>query len=419
VAIVKPFMGVRYNLEKVLLKQVIAPPYDVISDEMKETLKGRCAANVVRLDLPDGEGDVKYQNAAHLYENWKKDGTLLRDKEQGYYLYEQIYSFGGKEYVRTGFIGLLKLEELGKGSVFPHEKTLSGPKKDRFELMKACQTNFSQIFGLYMDKENKLASAFTNAKKNMPVASAVDDESVKNTIWQITDTKVIEEIESFMKDKAIYIADGHHRYETALDYKKLKREQNGDLEGNVKPYDFVMMMFVNFYDEGLKIFPTHRVVEVPADFSIDTFLENVSNSYDAQELDSYEAADKFLHVKGPVRNFVVFNGEKFIGLSLRDEVLETLHPIYRKVDPYVVQETLIKPGTGISDEQILRKEGIYFLQTMEQIKTLMSKKPALAFLMKGVDIDVVREISESGLVMPQKSTYFYPKLQTGLVINDL
>lgn len=411
-------MGVRYNLEKVLLKQVIAPPYDVITDEMKETLKGRSASNVVALDLPDGNGD-KYENAAHFYEAWKKDGTLLKDKEAGYYLYEQIYSFGEREYVRTGFVGLLKLEELGKGSVFPHEKTLSGPKKDRFELMKACKTNFSQIFGLYMDKENKLSSPFTNTKKNMPVASAVDDEGVKNTIWQITDRKVIEEIETFMRDKAIYIADGHHRYETALDYKKYRREQDKVLDGDVKPYDFVMMMFVNFYDEGLKIFPTHRVVEVPADFTLEGFIEKVEPNYEIQDIASYEDGEKFLNTKGGSRNFLVFTGTKYLGLTLRDEVLETLHPIYRKVDTYLVQETIIKPGTGISDEQILRKEGIYFLQTMDQIRTRMAKKPALAFLMKGVDIEVVREISESGLVMPQKSTYFYPKLQTGLVINDL
>lgn len=418
-AIVKPFMGVRYNLEKVLLKQVIAPPYDVITDEMKEVLENRSAVNVVRLDLPDG-GDDRYQNSAHLYENWKKDGTLLKDKEPGFYLYEQVYTFGGKEYVRTGFVGLLKLEELGKSSVFPHEKTLSGPKKDRFELMKACETNFSQIFGLYMDKESKLVPALTGAKKNMPVASAIDDEGVKNTIWQINDEKVIDEIEAFMKDKSIYIADGHHRYETALDYRNLRREQSGDTDGSdLKPYDYVMMMFVNFYDEGLKIFPTHRVVDVPSDFKISNFLDKVKNNYDAREISSYEEADNFLHTKGSVRNFVVYYDNKFLGLTLREEVLETLHPVYRKVDTYLVQETLIKPGTGISDEEILKKEGIYFLQTMEQIQTQMSKKNAVAFLMKGVDIEIVREISESGLVMPQKSTYFYPKLQTGLVINEL
>jgi uncharacterized protein (DUF1015 family) len=418
VAIVKPFMGVRYNLEKVLLKQVIAPPYDVISDEMKETLKSRCGVNIVRLDLPDGGAD-KYINASKLYESWCEDGTLLKDKNQGYYLYEQIYTFGGKEYVRTGFVGLLKLEELGKGSVFPHEKTLSGPKKDRFELMKACETNFSQIFGLYMDKENRLAAAFTNAKKNMPVASAVDDEGVKNTIWHITDEKVIDDIESFMRDKAIYIADGHHRYETALDYKKFRREENGDLEGNVKPYDFVMMMFVNFYDEGLKIFPTHRVVEIPEGFDFGKFIEKAGKSFEIREIESLEDGEKFVNENGEARNFLIYDGSRFFGLTLRDEVLETLHPIYRKVDTFLVQETLIKPCMGLSDEQILRKEGIYFLQTMEQINALMAKKPAMAFMLKGVDIEIVREISESGLVMPQKSTYFYPKLQTGLVINDL
>ncbi|WP_022851920.1 DUF1015 domain-containing protein [Limisalsivibrio acetivorans] len=417
-AIVRPFMGVRYNLEKVLLKQVIAPPYDVISEKMKEELKERCGTNVVKLILPDGEED-KYKNASKLYEDWKKDDTLVKDKKQSFYLYEQVYTFAGREYVRTGFIGLLRLEELGKGSVFPHEKTLAGPKKDRLELMKACKTNFSQIFGLYMDKENRLANNFNSVKKNMPVSSAVDDEGVKNTIWQIDDHEIIESIEAFLKDKAIYIADGHHRYETALNYRNHMREQNEDIEGDIKPYDYVMMMFVNFYDEGLKIFPTHRVVELGNDFSYEEFKEKVSKSFELVEIESKEQGDKFVNEPGENRNFLVYYDNKYLGLTLRDEVLETLHPVYRKVDTFLIQETVIKECLGMTDEQILRKEGIYFLQTMDQINSVMEQKPAMALMLKGVDIDVVREISESGLVMPQKSTYFYPKLQTGLVINEL
>jgi len=416
VSIVRPLAGVRYNLEEVLLKNVIAPPYDVISSEMREKLKSKCPSNVVTMDLPDGE-DEKYANAAKIYKELLDKNILVKDGKPCFYVYEQIYEFSGKEYVRTGFVGLLKIEELGKGSVYPHEKTLSGPKKDRFELMKACKTNFSQIFGLYMDKENMLNSAFADAKKNMPASSAVDDEGVKNTIWAVDD-EAVHLIEDFMKDKAIYIADGHHRYETALEFRDYMRKLNGDVPGEEKPYDYVMMMFVNFYDEGLKIFPTHRVCDVQPDFDINTFLEGAGENYDIEELPDEAAAAEYVNTPANGRTMAVFFDERFYGLKASDEVIENLHPVYRKVDTFLLQQTLMIDVLGMSEDQILRKEGVYFVQKMERIRELTADKKAIAFILKGVDIDIVREISESGLVMPQKSTYFYPKLQTGLVINQ-
>lgn len=417
-SIVRPLAGVRYNLEEVLLKNVIAPPYDVISPEMKEALKAKCPHNVVTLDLPDGTPEEKYNNAAKIYKELLDKEILKRDKKSCFYVYEQIYEFGGKEYVRTGFVGLLKLEELGKGTVFPHEKTLSGPKKDRFELMKTTKTNLSQIFGLYMDKENMLNTCFADAKKNMPASSAVDEEGVKNTLWAVDDTESVQYIESFMKDKAIYIADGHHRYETALNYRDYMRELNGDDPREEKPYDYVMMMFVNFYDEGLKIFPTHRVCEVDSSFDVNEFLEQVKKNYSVEELADEAAADEFVN-NSTGRNIAAYFDGKFYGLKAGELVLEKLHPVYRKIDTYLLQQTIMIDVLGMSEEQILRKEGVYFVQTMDKIEKLTEDKKAIAFLLKGVDIEIVREISESGLVMPQKSTYFYPKLQTGLVINPL
>jgi uncharacterized protein (DUF1015 family) len=416
VSIVRPLAGVRYNLEEVLLKNVIAPPYDVISPEMKDKLKAKCPHNVVTMDLPDGEDD-KYANAAKIYKNLLDQNILVKDDKPCFYVYEQIYEFGGREYVRTGFVGLLKLEELGKGSVYPHEKTLSGPKKDRFELMKECKTNFSQIFGLYMDKENMLNSAFNDAKKNMPASSAVDEEGVKNTIWAV-DEESTHAIEDFMKDKAIYIADGHHRYETALNFRDYMREQNGDVDGEEKPYDYVMMMFVNFYDEGLKIFPTHRVCDVDASFDIDNFLQEAGKKFDVEPLADEAAATDYIEREDNGRTLAVYFDDKFYGLKASEEVLENLHPIYRKIDTFLLQQALMIDVLGMTEDRILRKEGVYFVQTMDAINKLTADKKAVAFMLKGVDIDIVREISESGLVMPQKSTYFYPKLQTGLVINQ-
>jgi len=412
---IKPFKGVRYNLEKSLLKNVIAPPYDVISKEMKESLLTKSPYNIVKLILPEGED--KYETAAKEYREWKDEGILIKDQTPSFYIYEQEYEYDGTVYVRTGFVGLLKLEELGKGKVFPHEKTLSGPKEDRFNLMKACKTNFSQIFGLYMDKENKLERVFSTVKKDMAVSSAVDIYGVKNTLWTVNDPDVIEKVEKFMRDKSVYIADGHHRYETALNFKKYMRELNGDDPENIKPYDYVMMMFVNFYDEGLKIFPTHRVVKVDESFNDADFKEKLKNYFSVKEIGKDEK-DLFLETDSN-KKIVWKHLDNYYGLTLLDNVFEGLHPVYRKVNTYILQEVILKEALGMDEDKILRKEGIYFVQSEEEIDKLSKKFTVTSFLLKGIDIDIIRDISENGLVMPQKSTYFYPKLQTGLVINEL
>lgn len=412
---VKPFKGVRYNLEKSLLKNLIAPPYDVITEEMKESLLTKSPYNIVKLILPEGED--KYEMAAKEYKEWKDKGILLKDQIPSFYIYEQEYEYNGTSYTRTGFVGLLKLEEFGKGKVFPHEKTLSGPKEDRFNLMKACRTNFSQIFGLYMDKENKLERVFSTVKKDMAVSSAVDIYGVKNTLWIVNDPEIIEKVEKFMLDKSVYIADGHHRYETALNFKKYMRELNGDDPESIKPYDYVMMMFVNFYDEGLKILPTHRVVKVDESFSEKEFKEKLKNYFTVKEI-TKEEKDSFLETDSN-KKIVWKHMDKYYCLTLLDNVFERLHTVYRKVNTYILQEIVLKEALGMEEEKILRKEGIYFVQSEEEIDKLAKKFKVTSFLLKGIDIDIIREISENGLVMPQKSTYFYPKLQTGLVINEL
>ena len=411
---VKPFRGVRYNLEKSLLKNVIAPPYDVISEEMRENLLSKSSFNVVKLILPTGEN--RYEQAAKDYKKWKDDNILQRDPEPSFYIDEQEYEYGGKTYVRTGFVGLLKLEELGKGKVFPHEKTLSGPKEDRLNLMKACKTNFSQVFGLYMDKENKLERIFSTIKKDMASSSAVDVYGVKNTLWVVKDNELIEKIKEFMKEKSVYIADGHHRYETALAYRNYMRSEDKDSENKEKPYDYIMMMFVNFYDEGLKIFPTHRAVELDENFNELEFLNELKKYFVVTNL-LKEEKDKYFQEDGDKKIIFKFQNN-YYGLVVKDDVYESLHPVYRKVNTYILQEVILKNILHFAEERILSKKGIYFVQSEDEIEKIAKDKKIAAFILKGIDIEVIRDISENGLVMPQKSTYFYPKLQTGLVINE-
>ena len=383
-AIVRPFRGVRYDTEQVLLKNVITPPYDVITPEMRAAYAAKSPYNVVLIDLPVGDDD-RYAVAGNLYRKWKDAGILIKGQDKSFYLYEQVYEYGGKTYVRSGFVGALKLSEFGKGQVFPHEKTLSGPKADRYELMKASKANFSQIFGLYQDDENSITK-----------------------------------IESFMRDKAIYIADGHHRYETALKYRDDMRVQEGLTEGEERYYDYVMMMFVNFMDEGLKVFPTHRVIDVADNFEDKDFIEYASSLFEVCKLESRESAEKFLKDNINIPGAWVYYGKQGIyGMNLLQESVEKQHPVYRKVSTYLLEDLVLKGYFKYSDERLLAKAGIHFIQSWEEIDDYKKENSSVAFILNGENMESIRDVSESGLVMPQKSTYFYPKLATGLLFNDL
>lgn len=418
-SIVRPFKGVRYNTEKVLLKNVITPPYDVITSDMRQMYAGKSAYNVVAIDLPVGDDD-RYQAAGNLYRQWKEDGILVKDEVKSFYLYEQIYGYDGKQYIRSGFIGLLKLSEFDKGVVFPHEKTLSGPKIDRYDLMKATKANLSQIFGLYQDEDNQLAMLFNDIKKNMPASSAVDDNGVKHSVWSISDEEAITKIEGFMRGKAIYIADGHHRYETALKYRDDMRAQEGLTEGEERAYDYVMMMFVNFMDEGLKVFPTHRLIDVAADFDDNAFLDSMRSMFDISPIENQDAGCEFLKNSSDESGAWVFKGRTGLwGMRIMPEAKENLHPIYRNVSTYLLEDLVLKGYFKYTEEKLLEKDGIHFVQTWDKIIEYQETKPAVAFIMTAESMESIREVSESGLVMPQKSTYFYPKLATGLLFNDL
>ena len=410
-ALIKPFRGIRYNLEKAVLKQVISPPYDIISDKMRDTLEIKSPYNIVKLILPQGED--KYKHAKKVLDNWIKDGILLEDSKPCFYLYEQEYVFGNQKYNRTGFIGLVKLEELGKGSILPHEKTLSTPIEDRFNLLQEVKSNLSQVFSMYMDQEKKLERLFNYIKKSIPSASALDDEGVKNSIWLITDEKDIQYLVDFMKNKKLYIADGHHRYSTALAYRNIRRSEDGVSENELRDYDYIMMMMVNFYDDGLKVFPTHRIINIGDGFNEKEFFKCINKNFDIVE--DIKDIQSFLSDSTVIR-FILYIGEKCSGLVLKDESLEKLHPVYRKVNTYVLHELILKNCLNYNENELSKGHKITYVHTVEEVHNATNKFKTMAFILPPVDLNIIREIAENNLYMPQKSTYFYPKLASGLVI---
>jgi len=417
-AVIKAFRGVRYNLEKVLLTQVIAPPYDVISTSMRENFISKSEHNIVNIDLPIG-GTDRYQNAAILYQQWLKEDYLIKDDLPSYYLYEQTYTYNNETYIRSGFFSTIKLSEFGKGIVFPHEKTHAGPKIDRYELMKSSNANFSSIFGLYIDNDSKLKPIFAEIKLSMPDASSLDDDNVKHSLWRISDASMIGTITKFMCDKSIYIADGHHRYETAIMYRDDMRKKKGIADGVESPYDYALMMLVNFEDEGLKVFSTHRVINVQDNYDEAKLILNLTREFEIDKVSGIDDITKFLESNIDIPGRWCFIGlDGHYTMSIKDEVYNKEHNIYRDVYTYLLENKILKPEFNFTDEKLSDKDGIEFIQNIETINEYRKTHRSVAFILNSESLETIRKVSESGLVMPQKSTYFYPKLATGLIINE-
>jgi uncharacterized protein (DUF1015 family) len=262
----RPFKAWRYDPSRVDMNRVIAPPYDVISPSEQEALYDRSPYNCVRLILnkietADSEGSNRYTRAQKFYERWRQEGVVVQEDQPSFYFYRQTFRDprNGKIAERTALLGRLRLEPFEKGIVIPHEKTLSKPRADRRKLLEATETNFSPVFGLYEDPQKQVSSVQQEIIKTAPLFEALDDQGVRHSVWVVNKPDWVEKIQTGMSTKKIYIADGHHRYQTALEYGADKRRQDGNPDAEM-PYDFVLMAMIEFNDPGLILLPTHRVI---------------------------------------------------------------------------------------------------------------------------------------------------------------
>ncbi|MCL4872703.1 DUF1015 family protein [bacterium] len=436
-----PFRGVLYNPAKVGdLNKVMAPPYDVIPPAKQDELYDRHPNNVIRLIFgkvrpEDREGSDRYSRAASDFQRWLSEGVLVQDERPCMYYYTQTYSEkDGSRKTRKGFIALSKLMDFGKG-IHPHERTLSGPKADRLKLMQASDANFCSIFSLYSDpalKANKLLDAAASGRK--PDIDVTDDDGTVNRVWRVDDQKVLDVITESMKDKALFIADGHHRYETALNYRNMMREKAGNQTGN-EPYDYVMMYFSNMDDEGMTIWPTHRVVHSLVDFNPDGFLSKCAGYFDLREF-SYGKPDEAA-VREAFLKELKKAGESAVALGLHirardiyylltiksqdtmDKVFGGAIPeVFKRLDVTVLHSLIFAKILGMTQEAQERQENLVYVKSFEEVIAACSNdKNQLVFLLNNTKIEQVKAVAEAGFVMPQKSTYFYPKLLSGLTIN--
>jgi len=415
---VKPFNAVIYNKNLVNLRDVIAPPYDVIDENYREKLSLRSPYNIVELILP--QGDDKYEKAAKAFNSWLEEKVLQRlEKPCIIYLIQEYTTENNKPIKRKGFIATNKLEEFSAGNIMPHEYTMSGPKEDRLNLTKACKANFSQIFMVYSDAEQLIEKA-VDVKNRVPYAEVVDDLDVKNTVYIIDDAITLNTITEVMKDKKLLIADGHHRYETALNYSKINKEAQ-----------YVMSYFTNLNDENLVIYPTHRIIEkmiepfvvidrIQKYFDMDIIDFNSQNKFEkkAEFLEKLEIENQ----KQITFGLYMKNVNKFYVLKLAKNVDDLIDApdVLKKLDLTVLHEVLLKKEFGYTQEELMAQAGIkYIKQEQEAFDRIDMGKAQYSFIMPYPKMKDVLAISEAGYRMPQKSTYFYPKLLSGIAINKL
>jgi len=423
------FRGVRFDLQQVGdLGHVISPPYDVIDADLRARLFDRSAFNIARIIKADpdagGPEAQPYTAAGALFEQWVADGVLRQDPEPAVYVYEQQFDLAGKRLARTGMVALVRLEEFGKG-VMPHERTFSGPKADRLNLLRATRAHFGQIFSLYPDAEGTVDRLLEQAKTAPPLGETTDAEGVTHRLWAITEASTIQEVQQAMAEKALFIADGHHRYETALNYSKERPESESA--------KYCMMTLVNMANEGLLILPTHRLVRNVADFDPGRLLDAAREHFDvtlfggsddqarAEMLEALGQAGE--HAFGLYMN----DGNHYL-LVLRDpQAMDTVadrSETWRRLDATILHTLVLERILGIGSEELAAESNVEYIKdigpAIDQSVTKVEREGCQAvFFMNATRADQVEAVARAGEKMPQKSTFFYPKVYTGLVINKL
>ncbi len=425
---IQPFRAVRYATNPAArdISALLAPPYDILDQADKDRLLHGDPRNFVKIDLPHippkSAGPPEcYEQAARQLSAWLADGTMVRDQAPALYVYHQSYTSGGERYVRKMFFARLRIEPFGTGSVFPHERTFGGPKEDRLRLTQATRANLSPIFGLYEDAPNTVATRLEQALPEEPLAVGTLDE-VENRLWAVTAPETIAEVQRLLADKAIYIADGHHRYGTAGMYRDWLIEQQGPLPED-HPANFVLSVFCAMEDPGLLILPTHRVlpgvsltaetlkhhepVEVAhllADQAAD--VPAALGKFGPQAAGMWNTRDKGFYMVRPLRPDLLDEFEPDHCEAWRRLGLTFLHAYL--IDRFIVPQLCDGKAPEIR----------YVKDADDAIRTAKATS-GTAFLMQPTTMEELRAVCQAGEVMPQKSTYFYPKLASGLVINPL
>ena len=422
--------GILFDPTKVSIDKVIAPPYDVISEEDRKKLEALEPHNIVRLDLPQGEGDTKYENAAKTMNAWLDEGVLQRDTRPAIYRYNQIFTvpeLGARKFTRRGFICAVRLAGYEEKVVLPHERTLRGPKEDRLKLMRATRAHFSQIFGLYRDPSLSTDSAFSATDHRPPDLEGATADGTVHQVWRMNDRESIAQVGRAMSHLPIYIADGHHRYETMLALRDELRAAGGGNVGYRASSEFATFFLTNMADPGLVVLPTHRIVHALASVDKEQILEKAQANFLVETIEGGAAdAGKLktaLHERGRQRPTfaAVFSGDKDAYLlSLQHDPRLQLHRSVATLDVTLLHAVVLERILGIDREAQEKQTNLgYVKDTGDALGRVARGEAQIAFIMNPTRVDQVLDAADHGQVMPQKSTYFTPKIASGLVLNPL
>ncbi len=422
---VKPFCGLRYDTSVVGdLSKVTAPPYDIISESEQDALIASHKNNIINLELgknfdTDNDENNRYTRAKGYLSDWISSGAMKFEEMCAYYIYEEIFTVAGEEKHLRGIISAVELVPFSEKIVLPHEETLSKAKADRFSLMSETHANFSPIYFLYMDEKKTVNKIMTDVCKSAPDESFKTADGIIHNVWVVKDATLCAEIEESFKDKQLFIADGHHRYETALNFSKTLPDNEGA--------KYVMAFSVEMDDPGLVVLPTHRIVKNLENFSEDEVIEKLKNYFDIKKVVSGNViadAEKMLSENQEISSYVFYTGKDyFYFLSLTDDtamakLLPEKSSAYCSLDVSVLHTLILDNVFGIDMENMANQKNLVYTKFSEEAVNVVKDNSAdCSFLLNGTKVRQIKEVSLNNEKMPQKSTYFYPKLITGVVVN--
>jgi uncharacterized protein (DUF1015 family) len=417
---VTPLRALHYDLAKVgSLQNVIAPPYDVIEPPERVALLDRSPYNIVAIDLPEAEheGGDPYARAADLLDQWRADGALVRDEEPAIWaLVQDFTGSDGSSHTRHGLFARVRVEDYGPGRIRPHERTHPGPREDRLRLTRATKTNLSPIFSLYSDPAGAAWGAVQPATEAAPFGEASDEDGTTNRLWRIADPDAIATIQATLKDAELLIADGHHRYETSRVY--------ADEVGGEGEHRYVLMCLVALEDPGLTVFPTHRLIRDTTSQSQEALAGALREAFEIAPIEQSELRPP--DGDGPLQmGYIDAHFKRAFRLTLKnqaiaDRALEGQPEPYRRLDTAILEALILKGPLGLTDDDIDHMRGLgYARRDAEALELILSAAYDAAFFLRSTPVSQVQEIAATGINMPPKTTYFFPKVPTGLVFNPL
>jgi len=436
VADIQPFRGVRYNQSLLSdLSTVICPPYDIISSQMQQELYHRSEHNFVRIEfsreLPeDTAKESKYTRAAATMEKWLEQGVLKADEQPALYIHHHYFTYQGKEYKRRSIIAAVRLEEWDRRVIRPHEGTLARPKSDRVSMLWACQANTSSIMALFEDREQKVSSVLSAEEKKEPVISVDNADGERHRVWAITKPESVGQISRSLSQEPFYIADGHHRYESALTYQR-ERLACSPSSSSDEAYNFVMMTLIDFTDPGLIVLPPHRLVRGISRANLEGLAAKLESFFDLDEWSTttpevWRKVDELLSGQDGQSRLVIFGlaPERLLVLRLRDRAMASQMMPYFHTELYkglmvsVVDHIILERVLGVDSELEEAVLG-YSYDRADAVNKVLDQEYQLTLLLSPIKAEVVKAVADVSDRMPRKSTYFYPKAPSGLVFRQL